>query len=117
MQDFNEIRITGTLYNEPSCAQTVTGGTLSKFSVGVKRPDPSKAIDFMNVIAWNEGANFVEEHFHEHSRITVKGKLHLDKYKSQDGTDKKIYRIVANEIEDPDDPDISYSAMKLTDQA
>lgn len=110
MQDLNEIRITGTLFNEPEYGDTVRGGRISKFSIGVKRPDPSKAIDFLHIIAWDKGADFMEENFHNHSRISVKGAVHLDKYTAPDGKEKKFYRVIASEIADPENPDISYIA-------
>lgn len=112
MQDLNEIRITGTLYNGPNCKPTQKGGRRCMFSVGVKREEPSKVIDFLNVLAWDDGAAFIEENFHEHSRIYIKGEMHLDKYVSADGVEKKQYRIIPSEIQDPDDPDISYVIPK-----
>lgn len=112
MQDLNEIRITGTLYNGPNCKPTQKGGRRCDFSVGVKREDPSKIIDFMNVLAWDDEAAFIEENFHERSRISIKGKMHLDKFVSPDGVEKKMYRIIPIEIQDPEDPDVSYVVPK-----
>lgn len=101
MQDLNEIRITGTIVNEPKYLKTATDGTLARLSVAVHRPEPSKSIDFLNVIAWNEVAEFIQERFHEQSRISLVGTLQYQKYKGSDGTDKRAYRIVATNVLDP----------------
>ena len=46
MQDLNEVRITGTIFNEPKYVKTQTNGLLSRFTVAVHRKDPSKSVDF-----------------------------------------------------------------------
>lgn len=101
MQDLNEIRITGTIVNEPKFLKTQTDGTLGRLSVAVHRPEPSKSIDFLNVIAWNETAEFIQEHFQQQSRISLVGTLQYQKYKAADGIDKRAYRIVATNVLDP----------------
>lgn len=108
MQDLNEIRITGTLFNEPTFQSTSKGGKVSRFSVGVRRKDPSKVYDFMNVVAWDDAAEFVKDNFHEQERISIKGSMHSEKYVSHDGTEKKTYRIYAEDIMDPEDSTTYY---------
>ena len=95
MQDLNEVRITGTIFNEPKYVKTQTNGLLSRFTVAVHRKDPSKSVDFLSVIAWDDVAEFIQEHFADQSRIQYQ------KYKAADGTDKRIYRIVAQNVVDP----------------
>lgn len=57
MQDLNEVRITGTIFNEPKYVKTQTNGLLSRFTVAVHRKDPSKSVDFLSVIAWDDMLN------------------------------------------------------------
>lgn len=97
MQDLNEVRITGTIFNEPKYVKTQTNGLLSRFTVAVHRKDPSKSVDFLSVIAWDDVAEFIQEHFADQSRISFVGV----KYVHADGTDKRIYRIVAQNVVDP----------------
>lgn len=106
MQDLNEIRVTGTITNEPKYLATQTDGLMARFSVAVHRPDPSKAVDFLTVIAWDDVAHFVQDHFHEQSRISLVGTVQYQKYKAADGTDRRTYRIVAQEIVDPEGMDL-----------
>ncbi len=101
MQDLNEIRITGTIVNEPKFMKTTTDGALARMSVAVHRPEPSKSIDFLNVIAWNDTAEFIQKNFQEQSRISLVGTLQYQRYKAADGTDKHAYRIVATNVVDP----------------
>lgn len=101
MQDLNEVRITGTIFNEPKYVKTQTNGLLSRFTVAVHRKDSSKSVDFLSVIAWDDVAEFIQEHFADQSRISFVGTVQYQKYKAADGTDKRIYRIVAQNVVDP----------------
>ena len=45
MQDLNEVRITGTIFNEPKYVKTQTNGLLSRFTVAVHRIVAQNVVD------------------------------------------------------------------------
>ena len=52
MNDLNAVEIKGTVMYEPSVRSTKNDSTMSTFSVCVKHNEPSKAKDYLNVVAW-----------------------------------------------------------------
>ena len=56
MNDLNAVEIKGTVMYEPSVRSTKNDSTMSTFSVCVKHNEPSKAKDYLNVVAWGDVA-------------------------------------------------------------
>ena len=75
MFDKNTVEITGTITHEPVHATTENRHTWSKFNVCVRRPKPSKAVDYVDITAWNENAMQVCEEFHAGDRVSVRGRV------------------------------------------
>ena len=75
MNDLNAVEIKGTVMYEPSVRSTKNDSTMSTFSVCVKHNEPSKAKDYLNVVAWGDVADQVREEFHAGTRIGIKGHL------------------------------------------
>lgn len=98
MQDLNEIRLTGTIFREIKFVTTQTDGLMARFTLVVHRPEPSKAVDFLSVIAWDSVAETLKEKFDEDSRISIVGTVQNQRYKSQDGIEKRTFRIVATNV-------------------
>ena len=110
MFDQNSVEITGTMTADPKHLTTRNNHDWSYFSVCVRRPEPSKAVDYINVTAWNENATRVCEGFHAGDRIKVQGRLQKQTYTGTDGMKRFDTRIIAEKIERPrlseeDDPD------------
>ncbi len=102
MQDKNQIELIGTVFNEPRCTITSTNLHMARLVICVHRPDPSKVMDFLNVVAWREAAEKIAAQFHDGDRIRVKGSLQKQKYMGADGNEKYIYRIIADEVSVPE---------------
>lgn len=100
MKDLNQVRFVGKLYTDPVSKVTEKGSSFVRFSIGVKRPEPSHVIDFVNIVAWDHLAEMVAENYKTGSQIDVSGSLHLDKYVSPEGVEKKMYRVYAESIND-----------------
>lgn len=100
MSDLNVVRIRGTVCGEPKCVATQNNSTMARFSVGVHRQEPSKAMDFLSVIAWGGTADLIRENYHDGSSISLVGSIQNNKYTSQDGQQRRVIRIVAEKIID-----------------
>lgn len=103
MQDLNEIRLTGTIFKEVKYVSTQTDGLMARFTIVVHRPEPSKAVDFLSVIAWDDVAKTIKENFDEESRISIVGTVQNQRYKTQDGIEKRSFRIVATKVFEEND--------------
>ena len=102
MNDLNAVEIKGTVVYEPSVRSTKNDSTMSTFSVCVKHNEPSKAKDYLNVVAWGDVADQVREEFHAGTRIGIKGHLRKQFY-MKDENKKTVVQIVAEKIYHPKD--------------
>lgn len=103
MNDRNEAVLVGTVVSEPRIGKTKTGGTIAQFSLSIKRPDPSKASDILNVVAWDEVAEDFHLRFETGSRIGVLGRIQKTSYVGNDGIRKTFTKIYAQQIQAIDD--------------
>ena len=103
MKDRNETLLVGTIFGEPRFSQTKNGGTCASFTVAVKRPDPSKTKDLINVTAWNDMAYRLALEFGPDRRILVRGSIHRTSYVSADGARRNFTKINADILEHPDE--------------
>lgn len=103
MSDFNEVRITGSLLRDPVLKVTRNDTNMSSFQVCVKRKEPSRANDYLDVIAWGNLAEEAAGEYHAGSRIQVKGSLRKSNFIGSDGKKHISTQIVADEIAHPDD--------------
>ena len=103
MSDFNEVRITGSLLRDPVLKVTRNDTNMSSFQVCVKRKEPSKANDYLDVIAWGSLAEEAAGEYHAGSRIQVRGTLRKSNFIGSDGKKHISTQIVADEIAHPDD--------------
>ena len=102
MNDLNAVEIKGTVMYEPSVRSTKNDSTMSTFSVCVKHNEPSKAKDYLNVVAWGDVADQVREEFHAGTRIGIKGHLRKQFY-MKDENKKTAVQSVAEKIYHPKD--------------
>lgn len=103
MLDLNVVKLRGTICGEPKCVATQNNSTMARFSIGVHRHEPSKAMDYLSVIAWGGVADLIKENYHDGSYIAFTGSIQNNKYTSQDGQPKRVIRIVAEKIESVND--------------
>lgn len=103
MNDRNEVFLIGKVFGEPRVGKTKTGGTVAQFSVCVRRPEPSKSSDIINVVAWDSVAEEVSVGFNDGTGIQLKGRIQKTSYISQDGTRRSNTKVYAQEIERTDE--------------
>ena len=101
MKDRNETLLVGTIFGEPRFIQTKTGGTCAHFTVTVKRPEPSKSSDLINVTAWDSLADRLALEFGPDRRILIRGRISKSSYVSQDGSRKNYTKVTAESLEHP----------------
>lgn len=94
----NNISIMGRLVRDPELRKTTTGKSVCSFTIANDRPysGDKKETDFLDVVAWNSTADFIEKNFHKGKTIIVTGRLQTRLYKDREGNDRKAFDIVAN---------------------
>ncbi len=104
----NRIVLIGRLTRDPETRMTTTGKSVCDFSLAVgkriKPTDGSPDADFFRIIAWERNADYVSKYLTKGRLVAVEGRLQSRKYTANDGTNKEIYEIVADNVQGLDRP-------------
>jgi len=99
----NKVILMGRLTKDPEIRYTSDNNVpVTRFSLAINRrfskPGEEKQADFINCIAWNKTAEFVNNYFTKGKMMVVTGRIQTGSYDGQDG--KKIYTtdVVAEEV-------------------
>jgi single-strand DNA-binding protein len=104
----NKVILSGNLARDPEIRYTQSQKAVASFSLAVNRRFGRRAqeenpqqptADFINIVAWERHAEFVQKYLTKGSRIIVEGRLQSRSYEAQDGSRRYVTEVVANEIE------------------
>lgn len=80
----------------------------SKVSIAVKRDfknaNGEYDSDFFDLVAFNHQSEFMSKYVHKGDKIAIAGRLQIRQYNAQDGTKRKVYEIVVDNIENLSPP-------------
>ena len=95
----NKAILMGRLTRDPELRHTNSGTPVCSFSIAINNGyGENQSTDYINCVAWNKQAEFVERNFSKGKMIIVVGRIQT---RSWDGTDgKKNYatEVVASEV-------------------
>lgn len=98
----NHITLMGRLTRDPELRSTQSGTSVSSFTLAVdrdfKNDDGSRAVDFIDCVAWRHTAEFVSKYFRKGSMAAVSGRLQLRDWTDKDGTKRKTAEVVAESV-------------------
>jgi single-strand DNA-binding protein len=101
----NKVMIIGNLGKDPEMKYTPQGTPITTFSVAVSRTrkgSDGQQIDeteWFRVVAWDKLAETCNEYLRKGSKVYVEGRLQTRKYTGQDGQERQITEVVANEMQ------------------
>lgn len=85
----NKITIMGRLTADPELRMTQSGKPVATFTLAVERdfkgPNGTREADFINCVAWNNTAEFVNKYFTKGNMAVVSGRLQTRKWEAADG--------------------------------
>ena len=103
MANLNKVMLIGRLTADPELRRTPNDVAVASFSIAVNRPyrkdQAQQAVDFIDIVAWNNRAEFVTKYFKKGSAIFVSGSLQLRTWKDKDGNNRRSYDVVADDIQ------------------
>lgn len=92
----------GRLTRDPDLRQTQSGKSVANFSIAIDRDfarqDGERDTDFIDVVVWDKTAEFVSKYFQKGSMIIVNGRLQVRTWQDDDGNNRRVYEIVANNV-------------------
>ncbi len=103
MASFNKVILMGNLTQDPELKQTAGGISVTRFSIAVNRRfgknnDQGQNVDFINIVAWRQSAEFVCRYFKKGKSILVCGQLQTGTWTDNQGQKRNTVEVVADEV-------------------
>ena len=95
----NSISITGRLCTDPELKTTQSGVSVCAYSLAVKRPKVKDTTDFLVVVSWRQGAEYLCKYGHKGDMVAVSGVLTARNYEDKNGVKRTAYEIVSDTVE------------------
>lgn len=92
----NLVAIQGRMVQTPELKKTGTDLSVTNFTLAVDRNDKEKSVDFIDVVAWRQTAEFACRFFTRGSQIIVQGGLQTRTWQDKDNKKHKVVEIVAD---------------------
>ena len=104
MANLNKVMLIGRLAADPELRRTQNDLAVTSFSVAVNRPyrkdQAQQAVDFIDVVAWRNQAEFVTKYFKKGSMIGIEGAIQTRKYVDKDtGKNRTAFEVIANNVQ------------------
>lgn len=93
----NNIIIMGRLTKDPEIRYTQTNKPVASFSIACER-DRGEDADFIDCIAWEKTAEFLNKYFKKGSMIIVNGRLTQRMWEDRDGKRRTAHEVVADRV-------------------
>lgn len=101
MSSFNKVILIGNMTADPELKQTNNGLSVCSFSIAVNRrtkSDNEQSVDFINVVAWRQSAEFVARYFKKGKPILVCGQLQTRSWTDNQGNKRTSTEVLADEV-------------------
>ena len=95
----NSITISGRLGADPVKRATLTGKTVCSFSLAVRRPHKKDVSDWIEVVVYGQGAEFVCNYAKKGDLIGVVGILTRRDYTDREGNKRHSYEVVGSLVD------------------
>ncbi len=98
----NNVTLIGRLVANVELRTTASGKNVASFTIAVDRSftktGEEKQTDFINIVAWNQTADFICRYFKKGSMIALVGSLQTRSYEDKNGNKRKAFEVVAREV-------------------
>ena len=97
----NKVFLIGNLTADPVGSTFDSGNTNCRFSIAVNRfsrGTEGNAVDFINIVAWRQTAEFVCKYFHKGRSILVCGQIQTRTWQDNQGQKRYATEVVADEV-------------------
>ena len=98
----NKIVLMGRLTRDPELRTTQSGTAVASFSLAVERDfarmGEERQTDFIDIVAWEKRADFVNKYFRKGQLVAVAGRLQTRKWEDKEGKPRIAYEVIADEV-------------------
>lgn len=94
----NNVVLQGRIGNDVELRTTPNGKNVVVINLAVKRNYGSDITDWISVVSWEKTAIFISKYFEKGDMVIVNGTLQTRKYTTQDGQNRTVFEVVANNV-------------------
>lgn len=95
----NKAILMGRLTRDPEVRHTNSGTPVCSFSIAINNGyGENQTTDFINCVAWNKQAEFIERNFSKGKMIIVVGRIQTRSWEGSDGKKNYVTEVIANEV-------------------
>lgn len=96
----NKVNLIGRMTRDPEVRYTQSNKAVANFSIAVDRryKTDGAEVDFINIVAWDKTAEFVQKYFGKGVRIGVSGRIQISSYQTPEGQQRQKFEVVAEEV-------------------
>jgi len=95
----NKAILMGRLTRDPEIRHTNSGTAVCSFSIAINNGyGENQTTDFINCVAWNKQAEFIERNFSKGKMIIVVGRIQTRTWEGTDGKKNYVTEVIANEV-------------------
>ena len=103
MTSFNKVILVGNMTADPELKQTTSGTSVCSFSIAVNRrftkaEQGQQTVDFINIVAWSQRAEFVSRYFKKGNPILICGQLQTRTWTDNQGQKRYATEVIADEV-------------------
>lgn len=103
MASFNKVILMGNMVADPELKQTTSGLSVCSFRIavnrrGAKADNGQTTVDFFDIVAWRQSAEFVSRYFKKGNPILVCGQLQQRSWTDNQGQKRYVVEVVADEV-------------------
>lgn len=104
----NSVVLVGRLTRDPELRTTTSGKEVATFAIAVEKrfkpQDGSADADFFNIKVWGKTAEYCANYLTKGRLVAVQGRLETRKYTTQEGQNREVTEIVADNVQGLDRP-------------
>lgn len=94
----NKIIVMGRLCADPELRHTQSNKAVTSFTVAVDRDFEKDKTDFLDVVCWNNTAEFVSRYFTKGRMAVVVGRLQMRDWTDKEGNKRRNAEVVADNV-------------------
>jgi len=106
MSNLNDVTLMGRLTKDPELKYTPNGKAVCQFTLAINRPQSKEArekgdkpqADFIDCVTWGTQAENLANYQKKGSLILVKGRIQKRQYQNQEGENRYVVEVVADQI-------------------
>lgn len=98
MAQFNKVILVGHIVRDPELRQTMSGESVTTFSLAVNRTGKNGECDFFDVTAWRKTAELVATYLKKGRAVLVCGRLQNRSWTDKQGNKRISTEVVADEV-------------------